>query len=155
MDIAEVRQLDRPSFILQCLFRLILLRHYWKILFHLRFQVRRLQQDIRIDFVAIPIFIHPLRERLVGDQQIIANMRIDRHIFHYTRHFASFLSYIASEDQDFPDRVRSLEIFPGNTFGDNYLVRSVQTTFFISLQEFEVKEIEKVSFRIAYTCLPI
>ena len=62
MDIAEVRQLDRPSFILQCLFRLILLRHYWEILFHLRFQVRRLQQDIRIDFVAIPIFIHPLRE---------------------------------------------------------------------------------------------
>ena len=82
-------------------------------------------------------------------------MRIDRHILHDAGHLAGFLPDITAENQDFSDRIRSLEIFAGDTFGDNHLVRSVQAALFISFQQFEVKEIEEVGLCIADADLAI
>ena len=82
-------------------------------------------------------------------------MRVHRHIFHDARHLASLLPDVATEDQYLPDRVLSLEIFPGDTFGNHHLVRPVQAGVPVPFQQLEVEEIEEVRLRIADAGLPV
>ncbi|EJW99827.1 hypothetical protein EVA_12063 [gut metagenome] len=150
MDILQRDQLHLPVLVLQSRCP-VLRRDAPEALLYFMGLLARLQPDIRVHPMDIPNVAPRFRNRGIGQQKIILQMKVERPVVHDPGHLEMLFGRRRLERQDFSDRIGIGKITASGAGGNDRRMGTDQLLLLFPTDQGERKEVEKGRFRVAVT----